>query len=89
MLGLNDDKKNLIDLDLEGKKMHHIELPRINNPMIQSIQPFGKQRTLDLDNFPYLVAKGYNAAVLVNVNTGKAQVLMTDVPICEGMKKCL
>ena len=70
MLGLNDDKKNLIDLDLEGKKMHHIE--SINNPMIQSIQPFGKQRTLDLDNFPYLVANGYNAAVLVNVKTRKA-----------------
>ena len=69
MLGLNDDKNNLIDLDLKGLKMYHIKLPRINNPMITSIQPFGKQRTLDLNNFPYLVATGYNAAVLVNVKT--------------------
>ena len=92
MLGLNDEKDNLIDLDLQDLddiKMHHIELPSINNPLITSIQPFGKQGTLDLKNFPYLVAKGYNAAVLVNVDTRKAQVLMTEVPICGGMKNCL
>ena len=89
LLGLAQKFDNLFDLNLQTGEIHKISTPNIQNPDIESIQPFGNQKGVDVDNFPFLVAKGMNAAYLVNIQTRKSQILMTTVPYTGGMKKTL
>ena len=89
MLGLARQYDNLYDLNLQTEEIHKISTPNVQNPEIESIQPFGKQKSVDVENYPFLVAKGMNAAYLVNIQTRQSQILMTTVPMTGGMKKTL
>ena len=64
------------------------KLPNITNPMIGSIQFLGLQQEIDV-TFPFMIATGKNAALLVNLKTREAQVLMTTVPPVRDQKKAL
>ena len=77
LVGLERDENNLYDVNLETSVIKKIITPNISNQLLTSIQCIGEM--FDINGFPYLIATGNAAALLVNIRTGQAQTLMTTV----------
>ena len=89
LIAIDREKRNLLDVNLKTGEVKEFSLPEgLVNPRIASIQHFGAQDKLT-DTFPYMIATGKNASLLLNMNKHEAQVLMTTVPDVRDARKAL